>query len=591
MSIIRRLVLLILLGGIVPGSLCLAQSRVAEALEPVDAQLMPASDDPAPERLLPQMEPVAPASSDAAEAVPPAPLDPDVIPAQGASAGSRPGLAAPGAANVAVPFAGDPATLRQGKQAVGVSVQVVAPPAMTMHKPATVTIVVKNDGTTDALGVVVRDQLPDGAKFVRGVPEPSQISAADHGGFIMWNLGTLSAGSEKKLTVTVEPVAKGPQDHAAFVTLAAGSRAKSVVLQPLLHVEQTVNKTTVLKGQQVRFDITVTNDGDGPARDVVVRAELSGGLRHEQQGSVLELSLAEQGATVLAANKPFKLPPLYVDAVSGGEHTCTVRVSSPDVVGDSPTAQSVATVTITEPVMKLSLAGSTKRPTDTPAEYTITVANEGTAPAQDVRVSAALVGDFRRYQVEGATWDAANRRWVWTIPLLEPNGKTHTFPFRVRLGGVGVFQVNAEAVANGGLKEVKSLSTSVEGMADLDMEVSEDLRVLDVGQVTAFRVKLRNLGSKEATGIQVSALMSKNLEVIETAGTDEKAGLGQDTNTVVFPPIERLGPGSELELGIKARGRVPGLASCRVRVSHKDLGTGDALEDVANATITEAAAR
>lgn len=516
--------------------------------------------------------------NDPAQAAPlaPAPLDEDVHPAQQAA----PAEASP-AGTAPVPYAGEPSAYPTGPQSAGVTVQVVAPAAMTLNKPATVTILVKNNGTADALGVVARDQLPPGTEVVRCLPE----ATASGNGFLSWNLGTLSAGQEKKLAVTVKPTAKGPQDHAATVTLSAGSRAKTVVREPILHVEQAVSKTTVLKGQQVKFDITIVNDGDGPARNVLVRADLSTGLREGTQGNVLELDLAQQyKKTALAPQESIPLPPIFVDAVASGEQTCTVKVTSPDVVADNPKATSVKSVTVTEPILRLTLDGSRRRPTDTVAEYTLTVVNEGTAPAQNVRLTAALVGDGRRFNVPGATWDGANRKWIWTLPTLEANGKPQTFPFRVQLGGVGVFQVNAEATANGGHKEVKSLSTTVEGMADLDMQLTEELRVLDVGQETVFYIRIRNLGTKEATAVQVRARLSPNLEVVQTGGTDDKAVL--DGETVVFPLIERIPRGGDLALGIRVKAKAAGRAQCRAFVSHKEL-VGEPLEDVTHATITD----
>ena len=216
--------------------------------------------------------------------------------------------------------------------------QVVAPPAMTLHKPATVTILVKNSGPTDAYGVVVRDELPPGAKFLKAQPEPLAPPPADNpGGLVVWNLGTLSAGAEKQLKMTVEPVQKGPMDHAATVTLASGSRAKTVVLEPVLRVEQTVSRTNVLKGQQVQFDITITNDGDGPAHNVIVRADLSPGLKHETEGNILELDLGREfNKPVLQPRESLKLPTLVVDAVGEGQSTCTVKATSEDVVADAP---------------------------------------------------------------------------------------------------------------------------------------------------------------------------------------------------------------------------------------------------------------
>lgn len=569
----------------------------APALSPIPsldgtADAPPALTADAPAPTSPSGEPDLPAAMTDPGGTPspaePAPRDESVEPVQAPApppAGAAPAPSAP-PPTFSAPFAIDPASLPDGSQAVNISIHVLAPASMTLHKETNVTIVVRNTGSTDAQGVVVRDQLPDGVKYVKSQPEAANPPAGDQpGGFVAWTLGTLPAGSERKFILTVEPVAKGPQDHAATVMLAAGARAKSVVLQPILRVEQSVNRSSVLKGQQVQFDITITNDGDGPARNVIVDAELSAGLNHEQLGHILQLSLADEGKAVLQPRESIRLQSLIVDAISGGEHTCTVKVSSPDVADGGPQAQSVKSVNIVEPQLKLTLDGSKKRYTDTIAEYTLTVTNPGTAPAMDVRVYATLQGDGRPYRTPGATWDAPNRRLIWTIPQLEPGGKTQSFTFRVRLGGLGIFTVNAETTGRGGLKDIQTCSTSVEGNADCDVEVTEELRVLDIGQETVFKIRVRNLGTKEAERLQVRAVLTPNLEAVETAGTDQKAGVSKD-NTVVFPEIQKLAAGGEMMLGIRAKGKAPGLASCRVFLSHADI-EGAQVESVANATITD----
>ena len=50
-----------------------------------------------------------------------------------------------------------------------------------------------------------------------------------------------------------------------------------------LKVDVIANPTLgkVLKGQTVEFKVSVTNHGDGPARNVTIQAKLTPGLRHE----------------------------------------------------------------------------------------------------------------------------------------------------------------------------------------------------------------------------------------------------------------------------------------------------------------------
>ena len=68
------------------------------------------------------------------------------------------------------------------------------------------------------------------------------------------------------------------------------------------------------------------NAGDGPARNVVIQAELSAGLDHTE-GRIIELPI-----TALAANQSMPLEPLYLKAVEGGEQSVSVTARSPDVM-------------------------------------------------------------------------------------------------------------------------------------------------------------------------------------------------------------------------------------------------------------------
>ena len=189
-------------------------------------------------------------------------------------------LPAPGGGNAATggAFVISPESMPLGPQSVGLSVQVFAPSTMNLNREATVTIVVKNTAGKDASGVVVRDQLPEGVEFISSQPE----TAAPAGGIVSWFMEVIPANGERQIKMVVKPTVKGSQDHTATVQVVTGSRARTMVLQPELKVEQTVSRTNVLKGQQVQFEISVINTGDGPARNVLVQAELSEGLSHRR---------------------------------------------------------------------------------------------------------------------------------------------------------------------------------------------------------------------------------------------------------------------------------------------------------------------
>jgi hypothetical protein len=101
---------------------------------------------------------------------------------------------------------------------------------------------------------------------------------------------------------------------------------------------------------------------------------------------------------------------------------------------------------------------------------------------------------------------------------------------------------------------------------------------------------LRNYGTVDATNLQVTANLSKNLQA-ETAGggsKDVKVMISPEKSAVKFEEIAKLGPGKEIVLGILVRvvGEEPKLATCRVFVTHDDLT--EQFEDMAGVKVTTA---
>ena len=67
------------------------------------------------------------------------------------------------------------------------------------------------------------------------------------------------------------------------------------------------------------------------------------------------------------------------------------------------------------------------------------------------------------------------------------------------MGGVGNYQVTVEARADGGLSDNANCQTDVAGLADVEFEVLERRRVVDVDETTTFQIRIKNIGTKEAT--------------------------------------------------------------------------------------------
>src|SRR5262249_9223720 len=156
------------------------------------------------------------------------------------------------------------------------------------------------------------------------------------------------------------------------------------------------------------------------------------------------------------------------------------------------------------------------------------------------------------------------------------------FSFEVRMGGVGYYDVAADARAEG-LQSVRDRArTEVVGMSDVDLIVSERRRVLDVGEKTTFQIRLRNYGTKDAEHLLVKAQLSPNLKITGYVGgpfnPEPKANEKKDQAVLEF---ESLGRGKEIPLGLEVEvvGAEPKQATCRVTVTHDELTEG--FEDMA----------
>ena len=479
-----------------------------------------------------------------------------------------------------------------GKQAVAVTVDVLAPTSMNLKQPATLKLIVRNTGIADAYNVRIDDELPDGLKFLSSQPDMLVSGTGQHLSLL---LPLLTAGSDKVITIKVEPQKVGPFDHAATVKFETGCKTRTTVLQPRLKVDIIANPTggKVLRGQQVEFKVSIHNTGDGPARNVAILAKLSPGLKHDSGPRVDEQMVYELSIPELPQNATEKLDPLVADAILGGEQFCTVTAKSPDVVFEKEEAENTKRIEVVEPKLNIAIEGPDQRYTDTIADYKITLTNPGTAAARKIQVLATLpVNGVLVKKPRDATYDATSSKLYWRVDQLEAGPKSQTFPFQVRVGGKGSYEVIADAIGEGGLKPHARKTTDVIGMPDVDLVVSESKRVVDVGGQTTFQIRIRNYGTEDAKNLQVSAEMSPNLNFVKygSANSDVRANWGEVKHTLIFDKIDKLGPNKEIILGVMVSvgGPQPKIATCRVFVTHDDLPDGHKFEDMASVKVTTA---
>ena len=355
---------------------------------------------------------------------------------------------------------------------------------------------------------------------------------------------------------------------------------------------QNPTDAKVLKNKTAEFRIAVTNTGDGPARNVIVQAKLSPGLRHDT-GERNEDNSFELPIPQIGPGQREELDPLTVDATQGGAQWCKVSAKSTDVVFVKEEAEVTRTIEVVEPKLKLTLTGPDKRFTDTVAPYAITLENLGDAPARNVRVlvtlgvSGRLVADPPGRQV---------RHRLAAAPVVDPpdrpGEKPRTLPFEVRMGGISAYEVNVEA--RGRQRDPPARIARSPTCRACPTWTSWS------GNAAGWWTSTAPRRSRSACGIMAPRRppSSRSRRISRTtwswirrpAGRKSRRIASPDLKEVKFPIIERLGPGKEVVLAIKVKVTKPSpkIGTCRVKLTHDELS--EPLEDMAGVKVTEVAA-
>ncbi len=559
--------------AVVPGG---AEATPATTTDPRSVETPPASAGESP--LFPRDDQVHPVQTPGA-APAPTPEGANLPPARERTEGTE----VPRDAPVGDPLIPSPDRLKEGPNAVGVTVQVNAPQIANLNLESTVQILVKNSGPSEATNVRVLYPLPEGIEFLTSdPPKANEVQK-----IYIWQLNTLAPGAERVIKVKVKYTRKGAYDHAAIVTVQGGAKARTQARQPQLRAEVRVDKASVLKGQKVRFDITVSNFGDHPARDVVIQARLDAGLHHTAGRDLIYSLKSAEHLDALAPGQSVTLP-LVVEAEAMGKQACEVSVASPDEPGE---ISSHADVEVTAPQLQVALDGPAERYPDATGTYTVNVTNGGTAAAKKVLVGIRipLGGTPEAAEPHGALWQSDNRTLYWRVDDFPP-GETQAFKVRVKMGSVGKLSIQAGASASGLPPTSDTKVTEITGIPHIRVSVDEPRGVFDVGEETEFQIRLINDGSAEARNVAVTARFSDLLKIISVSGPDAKAPAPQQPpdGVAVLPAIASLPPGADVTLSVRVQAVKEGIGSCEVSVSHQDLDPGLAVKTSTVTRITAA---
>ncbi len=147
-----------------------------------------------------------------------------------------------------------------------------------LGRPANYQITVSNSGDAPARNTVLTDTIPPGMKFIS-----ASDGAAPNAGKLTWSFGTLAPQASRTVNVTLQANGIGAMHNtataSAYCTEASASSVTNVqgISAVLLEVIDTSDPIEV--GQNLVYEIKVTNQGSADGTNVVLTCSLPGELQ------------------------------------------------------------------------------------------------------------------------------------------------------------------------------------------------------------------------------------------------------------------------------------------------------------------------
>ena len=354
--------------------------------------------------------------------------------------------------------------------------------------------IVSNDGISDAKQVVITDTLAKGLKFL-GANYNGVYDENTH--TVTWTLDINSGKTvELKVNVTVE-------DYGVLVNrVTVGDKTSSVdIAVPEIIPDKTANVTDANFGDNVTYTVTVTNDGDVDASQVVIVDQLGNGLKYvsSSDGGVWD----EKTNTVT----------WIVDLAAGKTKTLNVVAT---VVGYGNVTNSLAVgnktskINVNVPEITPNKTVDNKNPNfGDNVTYTIVVSNDGAADAKNVVVKDILAPGFKFIEANyGGVYDELTRTVTWIVDV---NAKDHVdLTIKVTVEDYGVLTNNV-TVGN----KTSSVNITV---PEIIPNKTADIENPNFGDEVTYTVNITNVGKSDAVNVAVRDVLGEGLELISADG-------------------------------------------------------------------------
>jgi hypothetical protein len=412
-------------------------------------------------------------------------------------------------------------------------------------------LTVKNSGQANASDVVVDVFFPRSVRLTAASPKPVAAETS-----VVWEFPTLDAGEEREIHITMIPSERGEISANANVRYSSAATTVLAVEEPMLKLAMK-GPTKVMMGESASHVVSVTNPGTGVAHNVTLEVSIPEGLEHPK-GKRLKMDL---GSLSPGEQRSVRLS---LTAIGGGSQKVGVIASS----GTELRQTAAATVSVLAPSLTLEVTGPALRYVGRDARYSLKLANDGQAVTNNVRAMYIVPKGFKYlFASRGGKYDESTRTVSWFVGGIKPN-ETIDLSLKLKPTELGDFAHMAQAISeHGAIAEAKT-DTRIEGTASLVLEVLDLDDPVEIGRETAYEVRVRNEGSKQAQNVGLSFELPNGMKLINVKGPTKHIA---ESGLVVFKALPALEPGKTAIFQIHIQGADEGNHRVRARLTSDSI--------------------
>jgi large repetitive protein len=399
----------------------------------------------------------------------------------------------------------------------------------TVGSTVVFTILVNNNGPSNATGVTVQDLLPNGYSFVSYTSTGGNYNSTTG----VWNIGNIIAINNKTLTITATVNQTGDYLNTATVSgnetdTNPSNNTSSASVTPNneadLAVTKSVSDATPLVGSQITFTVTVSNNGPSNAQDVEVNDILPSGYTYVSSNATNGFYNSSTGIWDIGnlSNGNGASLDVVVTVNNTGNYTNTATVTQ--LFTDPNTANNTASASTTPiPTSDLIITKTVDNQTPLMGQnvtFTIELTNAGPSDATGIVVAEALPSGYT--YVNHTVTNGNYNQTQWTMSSLA-SGSSETLTIIALVNPAGNYSNTVNVFANEqdpNLANNTSTSTPTPiPNADLAVVKTVDISSPNVGNVITFTIVATNNGPVNATGVNVSDILPAGYSYLSSTTT------------------------------------------------------------------------